>query len=323
MKPVPTVLLSQIVTLFSGVVDKNTWNKIENFCQYGKHAIVFPSTKENKYFNNDFVEINPVILKDNDYISTNKSILDNVSDISLEKLLINKLTSPRYFKYYGLKLYQNSLVQLEIGEEARFAKIGTEIGSLLLIIIIILVVKARQKRDKNEKLLIGAPVDAYSIKNNKFEVENSDLGLEFSMTMWIYISDWTQGWKNILIKGDKKTTPNNSSARAPGLWLYPNTNALHARINTFAAVNEGCDIKNIPLQKWVCIAYILNNRTVDIYINGKLERSCVLRGVPKLNNAPIHICENGGFFGKISNVKYFRYALQPDKVHSIYSSGPY
>ena len=194
---------------------------------------------------------------------------------------------------------------------------------VVLIIIIVLVVKSRQKRDRNEKLLIGAPVDAYSIKNNKFEVENSDLGLEFSMTMWIYISDWTQGWKNILIKGDKKTTPNNSSARAPGLWLYPNTNALHARINTFAAVNEGCDIKNIPLQKWVCIAYILNNRTVDIYINGKLERSCVLRGVPKLNNAPIYLCENGGFFGKISNVKYFRYALQPDKVHSIYSSGPY
>ncbi|MAJ45368.1 MAG: hypothetical protein CMF96_11590 [Candidatus Marinimicrobia bacterium] len=106
--------LKQYDVLFiSGVVDKNTWNKIENFCQYGKHAIVFPSTKENKYFNNDFVEINPVILKDNDYISTNKSILDNVSDISLEKLLINKLTSPRYFKYYGLKLYQNSLVQLE------------------------------------------------------------------------------------------------------------------------------------------------------------------------------------------------------------------
>ena len=66
---------------------------------------------------------------------------------------------------------------------------------VVLIIIIVLVVKSRQKRDRNEKLLIGAPVDAYSIKNNKFEVENSDLGLEFSMTMWIYISDWTQGWK--------------------------------------------------------------------------------------------------------------------------------
>lgn len=193
---------------------------------------------------------------------------------------------------------------------------------LVIIIIIILAVSYKKNKSKKKVLLIDKPLDAYDLQKNEFNIANSKEGLEFTYSFWIFISDWTNGWKNIFVKGDKQTAPGNSSARAPGLWLYPDTNALHARINTFASPNEGCDIKNIPLQKWVNIAYVLNNRTVDIYINGKLERSCVLRGVPKLNEKPLHICENGGFFGKISKFNYFTYALKPDEVFSIYNKGP-
>jgi len=194
---------------------------------------------------------------------------------------------------------------------------------IVMIIIIVVLVNKAKKTSRNVKVLIDSPVDAYDLKNNEFKVENSDEGLEFSYSVWIYIQDWTRGWKNILVKGDKSNGAGTSGARAPGLWLYPDTNALHARINTFASPNEGCDIKNIPLQKWVHIVYVLNNRTVDMYIDGKLERSCVLRGVPKLNEDPIYVCDNGGYFGKVSNLVYYRYALKPDEVYRIYSGGPY
>jgi len=193
---------------------------------------------------------------------------------------------------------------------------------LVLIAIIIALVSNAKKRRKNTFVLIKNPEDAYDL-NKSFTIENSDQGLEFTYSVWIYIQDWTRGWKNIFIKGDRGSQAGTSSARAPGLWLYPDTNALHARINTFASPNEGCDIKNIPLQKWVNIVYVLNNRTVDIYIDGKLERSCVLRGVPKLNNEQLHVCDNGGFFGKISRLAYYKYAMKPDEVFKIYSRGPY
>lgn len=194
---------------------------------------------------------------------------------------------------------------------------------IILIIIIVVCVKRAKKRAANISTIISAPVDAFDLTNNSIKVDNSAEGLEFTYSVWIYIQDWTRGWKNIFVKGDKSNGAGTSSARAPGLWLYPDTNALHARINTFASPNEGCDIKNIPLQKWVNIVYVLNNRTVDIYIDGKLERSCVLRGVPKLNDEPLHIADNGGFFGKISNLVYYKYALKPDDVYNIYSNGPY
>ena len=194
---------------------------------------------------------------------------------------------------------------------------------IVLVVVIVVLVRRAKKNSTNVSVLVESPSDAFDFKDKSFQVRNSDEGLEFSYSVWIYIQDWTRGWKNIFVKGSKSSSPGTNSARAPGLWLYPDTNALHARINTFASPNEGCDIKNIPLQKWVHITYVLNNRTVDIYIDGKLERSCVLRGVPKLNDDPVHVCDNGGFFGKISNLVYFRYALKPDEVHKIYASGPY
>lgn len=202
--------------------------------------------------------------------------------------------------------------------------IGFILVIVLIIVIVVLVNRAKAKRE-NVFTIIKSPLDAFDIKpdQGKFQIANSEQGLEFSYSVWIFIQDWTRGWKNIFVKGDRSDGSGNNASRAPGLWLYPDTNALHARINTFASPNEGCDIKNIPLQKWVHIAYILNNRTVDIYIDGKLERSCVLRGVPKLNNNPLYVCDNGGFFGKISNMVYYKHALKPNDVYNIYSQGPY
>lgn len=203
--------------------------------------------------------------------------------------------------------------------------------TIIVIVIVVLVKKAKNTQDKIN-IIIDTPVNAFGLKKNTFTVKNSDLGLEFSYSVWIYIQDWTHGWKNIFVKGTGSpgSTPQTQSEsstsnqlRAPGLWLYPDTNSLHARINTFASPNEGCDIKNIPLQKWVHIGYVLNNRTVDMYIDGKLERSCVLRGVPKLNDSDLIVCDNNGFFGKISNLVYYKYALKPNDIYNLYSNGPY
>jgi hypothetical protein len=216
----------------------------------------------------------------------------------------------------------NSVNGLTTNNSILYILLGIILLIVLVVVIVILVNRAK-KNKANVSVLMGAPTDAFDLKDKSFPVKNSDEGLEFSYSVWIYVQDWTRGWKNIFVKGDKVDGAGTNSARAPGLWLYPDTNALHARINTFASPNEGCDIKNIPLQKWVHIAYILNNRTVDIYIDGKLERSCVLRGVPKLNDEPVRVCDNGGFFGKISNLVYFRYAMKPDEVYKIYASGPY
>lgn len=185
----------------------------------------------------------------------------------------------------------------------------------------------RDKKNRDEPMLVGAAVNAYEFsKPEGFYVEQSDEGLEFTYSFWIFIHDWDykfNQWKNVFVKGNQMGDPNGGSARAPGIWLYPRDNSLHARINTTEDRNEGCDIKNIPLQKWVHITYILNNRTVDIYVDGKLERSCVLRGVPELNDDNVFVASNGGFMGQLAKLQYFRKAIKPEHVFKIYSQGPY
>ena len=52
---------------------------------------------------------------------------------------------------------------------------------------------------------------------------------------------------------------------------------------TTSPINHTCTVDNIPLQRWVNIIVSLNGRTMDVYINGKLTRTCVLPGVAKVN----------------------------------------
>ena len=76
---------------------------------------------------------------------------------------------------------------------------------------------------------------------------------------------------------------------------------------------------------WVHITYVLNNRTVDIYLNGKLERSCALRGIPIIKNDPLYITSgspNPGFYGKIGKTVYFTKPLLPNDVANLYQQGP-
>lgn len=193
---------------------------------------------------------------------------------------------------------------------------------ILLIIWIYNMVREAQYRSSQSPFIITTPVNAFrrdgrSIKNKS--IPNPVDGLEFTYSFWIYVANWNYrfgDWKNILLKG-------NNNTRAPGIWLYPKTNSLHCRISTFPDLNEGCDIRNIPLQKWVHVVYVLNNRTVDIYIDGKLERSCVLRGVPILNNQNLRVANDGGFWGQIAKMQYFTRAITPYEVSQIYSEGPY
>jgi hypothetical protein len=122
------------------------------------------------------------------------------------------------------------------------------------------------------------------------------------------------------------SNPVISNTHCPSIWLYPLTNSLKVVTSTSAPEQvESCDIQNIPLMAWVHIVYVLNNRTVDIYINGKLERSCALRGIPTITNDPVYITTGSpqaGFYGKMGKTQYFTNALLPNDVANLYQQGP-
>jgi len=85
-----------------------------------------------------------------------------------------------------------------------------------------------------------------------------------------------------------------------------------------------CDINNIDLQKWICLTIVVNGRVVDVYIDGKLARSCVTAGIPRVETGvnSVTLGAHGGWGGNISTTRVFGYALSPGKIYEMYQSGP-
>jgi hypothetical protein len=81
-------------------------------------------------------------------------------------------------------------------------------------------------------------------------------------------------------------------------------------------------VRNVPLQKWVNLIISLYGRTLDVYIDGKLVRTCVLPGVAQVNpDADVLVTPMGGFSGWTSNFQYWAAATNPQQAYNIYKAG--
>jgi hypothetical protein len=91
--------------------------------------------------------------------------------------------------------------------------------------------------------------------------------------------------------------------------------------NSATSVNT-CLIENIPIQKWANVIVSLYGLTLDIYLDGKLVRTCVLPGVPQVNNnANIFVSNNKGFSGWTTTFKFWSDASNPQQAYNIYKDG--
>lgn len=203
-------------------------------------------------------------------------------------------------------------------------------------------------------------------------------GGEFSVSMWIYINNWTvrNGFsKHVLSIG-------GSTLDTLRIYLGPFTPTLQVRINspngstpvtataaagqtpeaaaaaaqphllgasvgsTATAVGAGntkatvfttlqtgaslidgpslCDLPSVDMQRWVNVVVCVNNKTVDVYLDGKLARSCVMPNHYRVDGGgyAATLLDYGGFGGYISTVNMYNQALGPDTVYHAYMAGP-
>ena len=79
-------------------------------------------------------------------------------------------------------------------------------------------------------------------------------------------------------------------------------------MNTFTSINEGVVVKDIPQNKWFNVAIRVQNKVLDVYMNGSIVVRHKLGGVPKQNYSKVYVAKNGGFKGNSSNLRYYNYA---------------
>jgi hypothetical protein len=85
-----------------------------------------------------------------------------------------------------------------------------------------------------------------------------------------------------------------------------------------------CDLPEIHMQRWVHIVVSLSGRVVDVYLDGKLARSCITRSYYKVDPAGVtaKFLDRGGFDGHISSTAVYNYAVNPSDIYKLYQNGP-
>tara|TARA_A100001011_G_C14305631_1_gene842975 strand:- start:1645 stop:2370 length:726 start_codon:yes stop_codon:yes gene_type:complete len=209
-------------------------------------------------------------------------------------------------------------------------------GILFIVVIIVLLVYLINYLffQQNKALSKCLPATKrQEIKAKKLKGSHNDNNYAYSI--WFYVTDWQYRLtetKDLLVRGSM------SGHASPRITLAPYENNLTVSISTvqqktnevFNSVagrpphtDHKCSIENFPLQRWVNLIVSLNNRTLDLYLDGKLVRTCILPSPAKIhNNAPVLITPGGGFKGYTSNLQFFANPLNPQQSFNIYRAGP-
>jgi hypothetical protein len=146
-------------------------------------------------------------------------------------------------------------------------------------------------------------------------------GIEFSYAFWFVISDFTYKngeWKHMFHKGNSSSYPN----RAPGVWIHPTNNIIRIYMNTMQNILEYVDIDNIPIRKWVHMVITVQNRYLNIYVNGFLKIRKELTSLPRQNYGNVWTNLFGGYEGYLSKLQYFDRAITPFDIDGLVSNGP-
>jgi len=161
----------------------------------------------------------------------------------------------------------------------------------------------------------------------------------YGLQWWMFIKDWNYGFgkeKGVLSRPDST----NAAIKNPSITLHPTENTLKVSVSIFPSGQGGsvsepapagdsgttddvfvCEVSDVPLQKWFSVSVTVFSRNLDIYIDGKLVKSCFLPGVPKPAVGDISVTPDGGFSGKMCSVFHYPRMLTPDDAMNFWSAG--
>jgi hypothetical protein len=173
--------------------------------------------------------------------------------------------------------------------------------------------------------------------------ENQPTGLEFTYSVWILLnstntsanSKYAHIFNKGIVDGSNITVNGvNNMSNAPGLYVKGNTDGtstLRVYMDTFSKsgpiqnIDEQrttMDISGVPYNKWVNVIIRAENRILDVYINGVLTQHKDLGYVPRQNFGDVYVCQNGGFSGKLSDLRYYTKSLNVFEINGIVGWGP-
>ncbi len=213
------------------------------------------------------------------------------------------------------------------------------IGLVIVVIILYLIwsyfytsIQVLMSFQRGDKLTtVKGDSIAQSAKNN------------YSFSCWVYIEDWSVNLnynKNILAI----TNGTVGGSNVFQLYFDKMRNDLLVYVDSIPIGNVGanidqpdgsfpgtptCSISNFPIQSWVNIAISVYNRAIDIYLDGKLVKTCNIQNVADSiqTGSIVSIGGSGsgsaltGFSGYIASVIYNPNIISPQDAWNTYARG--
>jgi hypothetical protein len=154
------------------------------------------------------------------------------------------------------------------------------------------------------------------VVNGKYlRLNNHNKGYGGSISFWLYVSDWDHNFnieKNIFQKDGIK------------MYFGAESNDLVLETKVYNSnKSERVVYRDIPIQKWMHITVIIDNRTLDLWVNDKLYSSKTLSNIPKIDdNQQLVINSNGGFGGYISRFYTYNHILSKKYITFMANGNP-
>lgn len=209
--------------------------------------------------------------------------------------------------------------------------------TIFIFVLIIVLIYTVYKFMTNPTTTVSDLSDAskYVVVPSSKTESNSTGNNNYGYSVWLYIDAWRTNGTSMI---NKNILTRTTSANVPlfQLHLDNNQNDLILEMSNNSA-GKPCVIRNVQLQKWINITMSVYGNTVDLYLDGKLVRTCVMTSMPASLSSSDQLYVGGGYNmdsttnaitatdgdleGFISNVVYNADYFSPEEAWNIYSAG--
>jgi len=153
-------------------------------------------------------------------------------------------------------------------------------------------------------------------------------GSNYGYSVWLYIDKWVSSPSSTTVN---KNVITRVADKDPLFTMHLDNDQNNLNVVMNGNESAPCTIRNVQLQKWINLTMSVYGNTLDLYLDGKLVRTCIMKTLPKQLTAGDNVYIGGGYTssgpqdgdlqGFISNVVYKDNYFTPEEAWSIYSEG--
>ncbi len=161
------------------------------------------------------------------------------------------------------------------------------------------------------------------VDGSKFKLNHHNNGFALTNTFWIYIQDWNHNYMN------EKPIYTKDKLR---VYLGKVVNDLIIDVPVYNSdpkndktyIIEKVVVNNVPLQRWLQITIIFDNRNLDIWVNDALYSSKLLSNIPLIDDgASLDLTPNSGFGGYIGKFYVYDKPISKRFIKRSFALGPF